>query len=82
MLHPVPGYPESEPIKLFEYMAAGLPMVTSNFPLWANIVKGNECGLTVEPGKPEEIANAITYLLEHPELRKVASRESLPECNS
>ena len=48
-------------------MAAGLPVVASNFPLWKEIVEGNECGLTVDPLDPKEIAHAIEYLINHPD---------------
>ncbi len=67
ILRPDPNYVESLPTKLFEYMAAGLPVIASNFPLWKEIVEGNECGLTVDPLDPKEIAQAIEYLITHPE---------------
>jgi glycosyltransferase involved in cell wall biosynthesis len=70
VLHPEPNYTGSLPTKLFEYMAAGLPVVASNFPLWKEIVEGNECGLTVNPLNLQEIARAIEYLLTHPEEAK------------
>jgi glycosyltransferase involved in cell wall biosynthesis len=69
-LHPVSRYVIAFPVKLFEYMAAGLPMVASNFPLWKEIVEGNNCGLCVDPLNPKEVAEAIEYLLEHPDLRR------------
>lgn len=53
--------------KLFEYMAAGLPVITSNFQVWKEIVEGNNCGLTVDPLNPEDIARAMKHLLEHPD---------------
>ncbi len=69
-VHPITNYLTALPVKLFEYMAAGLPVITSNFPLWKEIVEGNKCGICVDPLNPKEIAEAIEYLIEHPELRK------------
>jgi len=66
-LHPEPRFMVAWPVKLFEYMAAGLSVVASNFPLWKEIVEGNQCGITVDPLDPKEIAQAIEYLLTHPE---------------
>ncbi|MBN2463913.1 MAG: glycosyltransferase family 4 protein [Dehalococcoidia bacterium] len=66
IMYPEPNCIESLPTKLFEYMAAGLPLITSNFPLWKKIVEGNNCGLTVNPANSREIARAVEYLIEHP----------------
>lgn len=71
-LHPEPRYILALPVKLFEYMAVGLPVIASNFPLWREIVEGNNCGICVNPLDPKEIADAIKYILEHPdEARKM-----------
>jgi len=51
-------------------MATGLPVIASNFPLWKEIIEGNNCGLTVNPFEPKEIAKAVEYLIEHPEEAK------------
>ena len=48
-------------------MAAKLPIITSDFPLWTEIIDGNHCGLVVDPKNPNEIAEAMEYLIIHPE---------------
>lgn len=66
-LHPVPRYMVALPVKLFEYMAAGLPVIASDFPLWKEIVEGNQCGLCANPLDPQAIATAVEYLIAHPD---------------
>jgi len=65
-LHPQRNYVDAHPVKMFEYMSAGLPVICSNFPLWRNIVEGSDCGLCVDPRNPAEIAQAIDYLVQNP----------------
>jgi glycosyltransferase involved in cell wall biosynthesis len=55
------------PNKLFDYMLVGIPVICSNFDIYREIVEGNECGLTVDPTDPEEIARAIMFMIEHPD---------------
>jgi len=64
---PLPNHIDAQPNKMFEYMSAGVPVIASHFPLWREIVEGNECGICIDPQKPEEIAAAIDYLVENPE---------------
>jgi glycosyltransferase involved in cell wall biosynthesis len=62
-LHPVINYVDSLPVKMFEYMSAGIPVIASHFPLWREIIEGNDCGLCVDPMKPLAIAEAIDFLI-------------------
>jgi len=66
-LHPVENYIESLPIKLFEYMLAGMAVVASDFPLWNRIITEAGCGLCVDPMDPEAIGRAIDQLLNDPD---------------
>ena len=40
--HPISNYLESYSTKMFEYMACGVPVVCSDFPLWKRLVAGAE----------------------------------------
>jgi glycosyltransferase involved in cell wall biosynthesis len=66
-LHQVPNFVNSQPIKMFEYMSAGVPVIASNFPLWREVVEGNQCGICVDPNDPEAISAAIRHLRDNPE---------------
>jgi glycosyltransferase involved in cell wall biosynthesis len=66
LYHPIPNAVAAQPNKLFEYMAAGLPVVVSNFPLWRTLVVENGCGLCVPPDDVDAIARAIEWILENP----------------
>lgn len=66
VLHPDEAYLTSQPTKLFEYMAAGIPVVASDFPLWRSIIEDAGCGLLVDPCNVRDIAAAIEQLIRNP----------------
>lgn len=51
------------PLKLLEYMAAGLPVVASDIGFIAEIVRASGCGLLAPPGDAWAHAAALTGLL-------------------
>ncbi|MEE0706527.1 MAG: glycosyltransferase [Adlercreutzia sp.] len=68
MLKPTANYLNSRPIKMYEYMAAGLPVVASDFPAWREVIEETQCGLCVDPYNHEAAKMAIQTFL-HDRLR-------------
>ncbi|KJR45700.1 glycosyl transferase, group 1 [Desulfosporosinus sp. I2] len=66
-LLPTLNYLKAIPVKLLEYMAAGLPVIGSQFGYIEEIIAKNQCGLLAKPGDPESLSQAICTLLEDPE---------------
>jgi glycosyltransferase involved in cell wall biosynthesis len=64
-LHDIDTYREAFPVKLFEYINCGLPVVMSNFPLWNNFFDGKEVGVSVNPSNSIEIFNAIITIFDN-----------------
>lgn len=62
-LYPQINYLDSLPIKMFEYMLAAIPVIASDFPLWKEIIEGNNCGICVNPLNPMEIAEGIKKII-------------------
>lgn len=58
--HPITNYVDAYSTKMFEYMACGIPVICSNFPLWDEIVEQTGCGVTVDPFDIDAAASALT----------------------
>ncbi len=67
LFQPYENYLRAYPTKLFEYMAAGVPVVASDFPDWREFVDGTGCGVLVDPQDPQAVAAAIRELLDDSE---------------
>jgi len=72
-----PGFPYQEGIntKILEYMAFGKPIVASDLPLTADIIREIKCGILVDPYDAKAHASAILYLLDHPEEARKMGRK-------
>jgi glycosyltransferase involved in cell wall biosynthesis len=58
----------TSPLKLFEYMAAGRPIVASDLPSIREILRDGASALLVPPGDAAALADAIDRLLTDPDL--------------
>ncbi len=65
-LYPEPNHLTSIPIKMFEYLSAGIPIICSDFPHWKKLLLEHECALFVDPLSPIEISKAITWMIDNP----------------
>ena len=70
-LHPIINYQDALPVKMFEYMASGLPVIASDIKLWKEIIDDAKCGICADPMDPKAIADAIEYIMTHPVEAKI-----------
>lgn len=69
LLHDAPNYRHSMPTKVIEYMAHGVPVISTPNPIAARIVRAAECGLIVPFQDPAATAAAVRRLRDDPPLR-------------
>jgi glycosyltransferase involved in cell wall biosynthesis len=63
------------PLKLFEAMACGVPVVASDLPGLRDVVQAHDCGIIFPAGDPDALAHAVADLAEHPvRAREMGSR--------
>ncbi len=65
----------TSPMKLFEYMASGTPIVASRIPSILEILNDNNSFLA-DPDSPESFAQSIAYAIGHPDKASIMGRQA------
>jgi len=69
LLHDEANFAHSMPTKVVEYMARGVPVITTPLPLAVELVRGAECGFVVPFGDAAAACEAVLTLDRDPDLR-------------
>jgi glycosyltransferase involved in cell wall biosynthesis len=70
LVHDLPNYRTSRQTKIVEYMAHGVPVVTTPTDTAVEIVGTHECGIIVPFGDVQAVADAVRLLHDDPGLRE------------
>ena len=72
-LHRLENFAYTTPVKSFEYLINGLPLIMTDFPFWKDFYEGT--ALFVNPKNPKEISEAIIKLVkDKPVYQKMSSK--------
>jgi len=83
----VAPYPEQpsfyfSPLKIYEYMAAGLPTVSSDLGQIGDIIQHGKNGLLYDAKNPESLFFALSYLIHNPKIRTSLGKNAREEAKS
>jgi glycosyltransferase involved in cell wall biosynthesis len=70
LLHPTKTFVDAIPVKLFEYMEAGIPVIASNFKILQDIIEKANCGFCLDPLNTALVSDKISELIKFPDLAK------------
>lgn len=66
------------PLKIYEYMAAGLPIIATKVGHLSSIIENGYNGILAEADNPQNMAEAIAYLLDNlPEAKRLGTNARL-----
>ncbi len=68
ILRPVEMYKTTYPNKVFDYMAAGKPVILAIDGVIREVIENANAGIPVHPGDPEALSQAVLQLADDPEL--------------
>ncbi len=67
ILKPIEPFKTTYPNKVFDYMAAGRPVILAIDGVIRQVVENNKAGIFIHPGRADELAAAVLKIMEHPE---------------
>lgn len=82
LMEPHANYMKSIPTKFYEYLAYGLPILCSDFPLWRKFVEKHKCGAVVPAGDAQAAAKVLRRWQRNPhsyERYAHAARRAAPQ---
>jgi glycosyltransferase involved in cell wall biosynthesis len=68
LFRPAANLEYAMPTKLFEYLGSGIPVIISQSLPCSEIVRQHECGVIVNQSDVDDIARAMSYLIDNPEI--------------
>ena len=71
----------TSPLKLFDYLAAGRPIVASDLPAIREVLTDQVNGLLVEPGRADVLADALGRVLDDRALAERLSRKAFDDAD-
>ena len=74
MFEPARAATGLSPLKVYESMACGTPVIVSDTAGLADLVTSEKCGLVVEPGDPAALAGALRRIIDEPDLASEMGR--------
>lgn len=64
------------PLKVFESMACGVPVIASDLPVTREIITAEVDGKLFRPGRPADLARCMRLLIDYPDHRKKLGTEA------
>lgn len=64
------------PLKMFEYMASGTPIVATDLPSIQEILRDGENAILITPDNPDSLAQGLRRVLDDPTLAKRIARQA------
>lgn len=74
LFKPYPNNMIDPPTKIFEYMAAGIPVIASDFESITKVIGRYKCGICINPLDVGKIQKAMQYVIDNPEIAEMMGK--------